>query len=231
MNRSSIYISEGKVIHIGICKLVYFFVKRILDILIACLAVLIMAPLLIIIGILIKFSSEGPVFYIQKAIGKNGREFDFYKFRTMYKDTSNTQHKEYLQKFIKGDEVITYADGGEQIFKMVNDPRITPIGRILRKSSMDELPQLINVLKGDMSVVGPRPPLPYEYSLYDDYTKQKMVVKPGITGLYQITSRSRASFDEILALDFEYIEKMSLWYDLKIILMTIPAVLSSKGAY
>jgi lipopolysaccharide/colanic/teichoic acid biosynthesis glycosyltransferase len=169
---------------------------------------------------LIKISSRGPVFFEQKRMTKDCRIFYMYKFRTMYVDA-----EERLKDLMKYNE----SDG--PLFKMKNDPRITRVGRFLRRFSIDELPQIINVLKGELSLVGPRPPIPSEVEKYDEWEMKRMNVKQGITGLWQISGRSDLSFEEMARLDLYYIQNWSIEMDIKIILKTIPAVLFGKGAY
>ena len=195
--------------------------KRFLDILLSSAALIILLPLFIVLGILIKLTSKGPVFFVQIRVGQYGRNFCFYKFRSMYIDAEKRKQELLAQNQSK--------DG--VIFKMKNDPRITPIGRILRKTSMDELPQFLNVLYGDMSLVGPRPPLPSEVKEYTIEARKRLNVKPGLTCLWQVSGRSDIPFKEQVKLDKEYISSRSLKSDLLILLRTIPAILSGRGAY
>ena len=195
--------------------------KRFLDILLSSAALIILLPLFIVLGILIKLTSRGPVFFVQVRVGQYGRNFCFYKFRSMYIDAEKRKQELLAQNQSK--------DG--VIFKMKNDPRITTIGRILRKTSMDELPQFLNVLYGDMSLVGPRPPLPSEVKEYTIEARKRLNVKPGLTCLWQISGRSDIPFKEQVKLDKEYISSRSLKSDLLILLRTIPAILSGRGAY
>ena len=195
--------------------------KRFLDIVFSLAALIILAPLFIILAILIKLTSPGPVFFVQVRIGQYGRSFSFYKFRSMYVDAEQRK-QELLAKNESADGVI---------FKMKDDPRITPIGRIIRKTSMDELPQFLNVLAGDMSLVGPRPPVPAEVREYSIEARKRLNVKPGLTCLWQVSGRSDIPFKEQVKLDKEYISSRSLKSDLLILLRTIPAILSGRGAY
>ena len=195
--------------------------KRFLDILLSLAALIILLPLFIVLGFLIKLTSRGPVFFVQVRVGQYGRNFCFYKFRSMYIDAEKRKQELLAQNQSK--------DG--VIFKMKNDPRITSIGRILRKTSMDELPQFLNVLYGDMSLVGPRPPLPSEVKEYTIEARKRLNVKPGLTCLWQISGRSDIPFKEQVKLDKEYISSRSLKSDLLILLRTIPAILSGRGAY
>lgn len=205
--------------------------KRPLDLAAGAALFLASFPLWIIIAALIKLDSRGPVLYAQEAIGKDGEPFRIYKFRTMRTDAGNQDHRDYIASFVRGSSE-RYEDGSDRkVYKMVDDDRVTRAGRWLRRLSVDELPQLLNVLRGEMSVVGPRPPLPYEYALYDDWARQRLAVQPGITGLYQVTLRSEASFREMVEVDLDYIRRRSLWLDLGIMARTAPVMLLGKGGY
>jgi len=206
-------------------------IKRILDIVGSALALVFLSWLFLGIVILIKLTSKGPALFRQVRIGQHGKQFTFLKFRSMRVNNDATIHKEYVTKFISGKTDLPEA-GTLEVFKITNDPRVTPIGRFLRKTSFDELPQLINVLKGEMSLIGPRPPLPYEFECYDLWHRRRvMEVKPGITGLWQVSGRSRTSFDEMVRLDLHYTRNWSLWLDFTILLDTPRAVLFGDGAY
>ncbi len=205
-------------------------IKRGLDILASSLILLLLSWLLLAIVILIKVTSKGPALFRQGRIGQRGKQFTFLKFRSMRVNNDAAIHKEYVTRFISGKTDL--PSGAKEIFKITNDPRVTPVGRFLRKTSLDELPQLINVLKGEMSLIGPRPPLPYEFECYDLWHRRRVLeVKPGITGLWQVSGRSRTSFDEMVRLDLHYTRNWSLWLDFKILLVTPRAVLSGDGAY
>jgi exopolysaccharide biosynthesis polyprenyl glycosylphosphotransferase len=186
-------------------------------------------PLFIVFAAAIRLGSPGPVFYRARAIGKGGRFFSMYKFRTMLTGASKELHKEFVTRMIRGD--LTADGSGRTTLKITNDPRVTAIGRILRRTSLDELPQLINVLRGEMSLVGPRPCLPYEYELYKDWHKKRTSVRPGITGLWQVVGRSEVSFEDMILLDLYYIYNRSLELDLNILLETFFVVLKKKGAH
>jgi exopolysaccharide biosynthesis polyprenyl glycosylphosphotransferase len=201
-------------------RVAYGFWKRVLDIVGSIVLLALLSPLLLVIALIVKFSSPGPIIYKQKRVGKGGVAFPFYKFRSMYKDADKR-----LAELMGANE----KEG--PIFKIKDDPRITPIGKFLRKYSLDELPQLFNVLKGDMSLVGPRPPIPREVEQYDDNAFRRLSVPPGITCLWQICGRSDTSFDEWMALDALYVEQMSFWLDLKILMKTPTAVIRGDGAY
>ena len=187
-------------------------------------------PLFGLIALAVKLDSPGPVFYITTAVGKNGRPFKMYKFRSMRTDAPSDIHKQFVTKLIKG-EIDTGADGKEKPLKITDDPRITRVGHLLRKSSLDELPQLINVLKGEMSLVGPRPCLPYEFEVYEEWYKKRAAVRGGITGLWQVTGRSEVSFEDMILLDLYYIYNRDLALDLNILLETVFVVFGKKGAY
>ena len=178
------------------------------------------------VAALVKLTSPGPVFFRQQRVGENAVPFMMLKFRTMLVNCDSAAHREYVSQFIKTGAAAT---GG--VFKMTHDPRITPLGRFLRKTSLDELPQFINVLGGDMSLVGPRPPLAYEVEQYMAWHCRRVLdAKPGITGLWQVTGRSRTTFDDMVRLDLRYAKSPSLWTDIKILLATPGAVVSGKGA-
>jgi exopolysaccharide biosynthesis polyprenyl glycosylphosphotransferase len=212
-----------------------FFFKRGLDILGSIIALFIFSPLLLIIAFLIKLSSKGPILFRQERVGPCMGKFTFLKFRTMYSDSDPKVHEEYIKQLIEKEKSYSVKNGNniqEFIYKINDDPRVTPFGRFLRKTSLDELPQFINVLKGEMSLVGPRPPIPYELQHYDIWHRCRVFgVKPGITGLWQVRGRSSTTFNEMVRLDLKYIREWSLWLDMKILLKTPWAVISGKGAY
>jgi len=185
---------------------------------------------LLVCAIAIRLDSRGPVFFRQRRVGERGRPFTMVKFRTMRVDADQTAHRDYAASFIRGRASRQGADG-EQVFKLVRDNRVTRVGRWLRRTSLDELPQLWNVLKGEMSLVGPRPPIPYEVEHYQPSHRQRLAVTPGMTGLWQVRGRSNTTFEEMVALDLEYIRRRSLLLDLRILLATIPAVLSTRGVH
>jgi lipopolysaccharide/colanic/teichoic acid biosynthesis glycosyltransferase len=192
------------------------------------LAITVFLPAFAIIALLVKLTSKGPVLFCQKRVGQYGKEFCFYKFRTMYVDNDSQIHQEYVAKLIAGGGDLGQVKG---VYKMVDDPRITAVGRFLRKTSLDELPQFVNVLMDDMSLVGPRPPLPYEYERYRTWHKRRVLeLKPGLTGLWQVEGRSRTTFDEMVRMDLRYANIRSIWVDLKILMQTPAAMLSGRGA-
>ena len=195
--------------------------KRLLDIVLSLAALVVLAPLFLVIAVVIKLTSPGPVFFVQARVGRYGKTFTFYKFRSMYQDAEARKAALLAQN--------ESADG--VIFKMADDPRITPVGKFLRKTSMDELPQFLNVLFGDMSLVGPRPPVPSEVRQYSLEALKRLNVRPGLTCLWQVSGRSDIPFREQVRLDKEYISSRSFFRDLVILFRTIPAILSGKGAY
>ncbi len=195
--------------------------KRFMDILLAVMSIIIGSPLFLLTALLVKVTSPGPIIFSQVRVGKYGRHFKFYKFRSMYID-AEARKAELLKHNESGDGVI---------FKMKHDPRITPVGRFIRKFSIDELPQLFNVLLGDMSLVGPRPPLPGEVKTYSIEERKRLNITPGITCIWQVSGRSELPFQQQIALDKQYIASRSAWKDLLILLKTIPAILTGKGAW
>lgn len=199
-----------------------YFKKRLLDVVATLCGLILLLPLFVIVGLTIKLTSKGPIFYRQKRVGWDCKEFDFPKFRSMRTDSDEVREK-LLAQNQHGDQGVT--------FKMKNDPRVTPVGRFIRKYSIDELPQLWCVLTGDMSLVGPRPPLPSEVAKYTDEQKMRLMVIPGLTGIWQVSGRSEIPFEEQFAMDMNYMMHYSLMLDIRIIFKTIPAVLKSKGAY
>ncbi len=208
-------------------------IKRIIDFIGSLVGIVIFAPVMFLIAAAIKISSPGPVLFRQERLGYMGNKFMFLKFRSMYYDCDESIHREYMAKFInKNNEKHSDKSGACSFHKMTDDPRMTPLGRFLRKTSLDELPQLYNVLRGEMSLVGPRPPIAYEVDRYSSWHKRRILeVKPGITGLWQVEGRSVLTFDEAVRLDIQYAETWNLLLDLKIILKTFKVVLSEKGAY
>jgi lipopolysaccharide/colanic/teichoic acid biosynthesis glycosyltransferase len=185
-----------------------------------------------VIAAAIKLTSRGPILFRQQRIGEYGVPFTFLKFRSMYADNDSSQHEEYIRQLIAGQASKQPTNGtGEGVFKLTNDPRIAPGGSFLRRTSLDELPQLLNVLRGDMSLVGPRPPVPYEVEAYATWHRRRLLeAKPGITGLWQVQGRSRVGFDDMVRLDLRYARNCSPWLDLKILLQTPKAVIAGNGA-
>ncbi|CAM4280659.1 sugar transferase [Paenibacillus tarimensis] len=199
----------------------YFIMKRCFDFTASAVGLILLAPLFLLLAIIIKLEDpRGPVFFSQIRVGKNEKPFRMYKFRSM---VSNAE--ELLGQLLEKNEV----EGA--MFKMKDDPRVTRVGKLIRKTSIDELPQLLNVIKGEMSLVGPRPPLPREVDQYSEYDKLRLLVTPGCTGLWQVSGRSELTFKEMVELDLEYIQRKSFWMDLKILLRTVRVLLGSKDAF
>ena len=201
-------------------RFIYHSVKRVFDFLAATCGIIILSTLMFIIAILIKFEDHGPIFYKQKRIGQNGKAFEMYKFRSMFVNADQMLAELKEQNDVEG-----------PMFKIKDDPRITKIGHFIRKHSLDELPQLLNVIKGEMSLVGPRPPLPSEVVEYSDYDKQRLYVMPGCTGLWQATERNEVGFNEMVQLDIQYIQRASFLFDLWIILKTVEIIIKPNGSY
>jgi exopolysaccharide biosynthesis polyprenyl glycosylphosphotransferase len=195
-------------------------VKRVMDIVVSALAVVVLTPVLLAVALLIKTTSRGPVFYVQERVGRGGQPFRMVKFRSMYRDSHAR----------RGDHSELNIHQGP-IFKIREDPRITPVGRAIRRLSIDELPQFFNVLTGSMSLVGPRPALPEEYLDYTERERQRLLVDPGITCIWQVSGRSDVDFDTWIDMDLEYIDRWSLRLDLKLLARTFPAVITGRGAY
>lgn len=201
--------------------LLSLFLKRAIDIVGSLVMIAVLSPVFIITAIAVVLNDRGPVLYVQQRVGKNGRIFDMFKFRSMVMNADNIK-----------DQLLDQNESGDGvIFKMKNDPRVTSVGRFIRKFSLDELPQLFNVLKGDMSLVGPRPPVPREVAMYTLEQRKRLHVLPGITCIWQVSGRSDIPFTEQVQLDLDYIKSQSFWTDLKLLLKTIPAVLLGKGGY
>ena len=208
-------------------------IKRGMDIVGSLIGLVLLSPIFLMIAIAIKLTSRGPVAFKQQRIGQYGRPFIFLKFRSMYVNNDTELHKQWFHSFYSGKEK-RHSTGrnGNGSFKLPKDPRITRVGRFLRRTSLDELPQFLNVLKGEMSLVGPRPPIPYEVDAYQAWHRGRILqAKPGITGLWQVSGRSRVTFDEMVRLDLRYARTWSIWLDLKILLLTPRAVLFGEGAY
>src|SRR6266581_2647938 len=208
-------------------------VKRVIDIVGSSALLFLLSPLLAAIALAIKLTSKGSVVFQQERVGQFGKRFKCLKFRSMYANNNPKIHQEYVQRFISGQAGSDNAEPGKAtVYKITDDPRVTRIGRFLRKTSLDELPQLWNVLTGEMSLVGPRPPLPYEFEIYEVWHRRRVLeVKPGVTGLWQVSGRSRTCFDDMVRLDLRYSQSWSLWLDLKILIATPRAALGGEGAY
>jgi len=206
--------------------------KRAIDVIGGLILSLICLPFCALIAIAIKATSKGPILFRQMRVGQHGRQFVFLKFRSMYADNDHSVHREYVTKLINNETPAGSARKPDTVYKLTGDKRITPIGRFLRRTSLDELPQFLNVLRGDMSLVGPRPPIPYELAAYQTWHRRRLLeVKPGVTGLWQVTGRSTVDFDAMVRLDLKYAIAWSPWLDIKILLRTPLAVIRGSGAY
>lgn len=220
-------------------SILYFITKRVFDFVLASIGLILLTPLFAIIALLVKLDSPGPAFFIQERVGAkprfhNGRvfwetrNFTVYKFRSMLQNADPTVHQSYIEAYVHGDK--DASANPEKVFKLTNDARITRVGHILRKTSLDELPQLINVLQGTMSLVGPRPLPVYEVALYEEWQRERLACLPGMTGLWQVMGRCRVGFDDQIQMDIEYVRTQSLLLDFKILVLTLPAVISGQGA-
>jgi exopolysaccharide biosynthesis polyprenyl glycosylphosphotransferase len=209
------------------------FVKRSMDIAGSLATLILCSPLLVLISVAIKLTSKGPILFKQERVGRYGSRFTFLKFRSMECGSDARIHREYVKQYIAGEaEAVRASQTQNAVYKIQSDPRITRVGKFLRRSSLDELPQFINVLRGDMSLVGPRPPIPYELEGYQIWHRRRVLEsKPGITGLWQVNGRSRVKFDDMVRMDLQYAKTWSLWLDVKILLQTPAAVLFGAGAY
>jgi lipopolysaccharide/colanic/teichoic acid biosynthesis glycosyltransferase len=203
--------------------------KRAIDVAVAGLGLLLLSPILLLIAVVVRLESPGPALFKQVRLGKDSQPFTFYKFRTMTDGNDPSIHQRYVEELITKPSESLKGDTGS--FKIECDPRVTRIGGFLRRTSVDELPQLLNVLSGEMSLVGPRPPLPYEAALYSDRARRRLECKQGITGLWQVSGRCETTFDEMVELDIEYIDGWSLGLDLKILARTLPAIVNARGAH
>jgi len=208
-------------------------VKRAMDIVGSIIALILFSPLFVVIALAIKLTSKGRILFKQERVGQCGLRFTFLKFRSMECVNDPGIHQKYVKRFIAGEVDLAQSGPGQNVvYKIQQDPRVTRVGKFLRKTSLDELPQLINVLKGEMSLVGPRPPIPYESEAYEVWHRRRVLeAKPGITGLWQVNGRSRLNFNDMVRLDLQYAKTWSLWLDIKILLRTPRAVLFGEGAY
>jgi exopolysaccharide production protein ExoY len=217
----------------------YFLCKRLMDLILASLLCLVLLPLMVLVAVAIKLDTPGPVFFVHQRVGARRRseagrtnwqvrEFPFYKFRSMVDRADQSLHQGHIRAFVQGQ--LPVRDGACAKFKIANDLRITRVGRVLRRTSLDELPQLLNVLKGEMSLVGPRPVPPYEVAEYQASEMERLAALPGITGLWQVNGRGELPFSEMIRLDREYVRNQSLWLDCRILAATLPAVVSGRGA-
>jgi lipopolysaccharide/colanic/teichoic acid biosynthesis glycosyltransferase len=207
----------------------HYWLKNVLDIVIGVVMVVVFSPVLLIIALAIKLDSPGPAIFKQKRIGKDGRPFTVWKFRSMSVNADDRPHREALQKLAQGEPAATVD--GQGFFKPVDDPRVTRLGKFLRATGLDELPQVINLLRREMSVVGPRPAIPYELDMYKDWYHRRLAVRPGITGLWQVKRHDTQNFDDVMRLDLEYIDSFSIWLDLRIILLTVPMILFRRWTF
>ena len=232
---------DGTVTGLGAYKdrALYFSCKRLIDVVLASLLLLLLLPLMLVIAVAIKLDTPGPVIFIQQRVGATRdsergrtrwrlRTFAFYKFRSMIAGTDQSRHVEYIRAFVQGR--LQATEGSTARFKLMHDSRVTRVGALLRRTSLDELPQLFNVLKGDMSLVGPRPVPAYEVAEYRRTDVERLTAPPGLTGLWQVNGRGEVPFDQMIRMDCEYVHNQSLWLDFKILLATIPAVLVGRGA-
>ena len=207
-------------------------IKRAIDLVGSVLLLAVFSPLMAMIALAVKCGSKGPVLFRQTRVGQRGKPFTFLKFRSMKVECNPSLHENYVKQFIRGTAVRNTDENGEGVFKLTQDPRVTPFGRFLRKTSLDELPQFWNVLRGEMSLVGPRPPIPYEVECYDLWHQRRVLeLKPGITGLWQVNGRNRTGFDDMVRLDLQYARTWSPWLDVKILLQTPSAVFRADGAH
>ena len=201
-------------------RLFYHICKRIMDVVCSAAARAVLSPIFLAGAVAIKLEDKGPVIFTQNRTGKDGKVFRMYKFRSMYVDAEKRRS-----------ELLARNEADGPLFKIADDPRVTKVGRFIRRTSIDELPQLVNILKGEMSIVGPRPLVTYEQNQCTEYQAQRLLVKPGLTCIWQVSGRSDTSFDELIEMDLEYIRNQSLWLDIKLILKTVVVVFTHKGAY
>lgn len=206
----------------------YALVKRILDVVLTILLLPIIGIIFLVFAVLIRLDSKGPVFFKQKRVGWNGVEFEVYKFRSMYINADEAVHRNAFLQYKNG-EPLSAGESTTTQFKLVDDPRVTRVGRFIRKTSIDEVPQFINILRGEMSLVGPRPPIPYEVEHYSERDQLRLLGKPGLTGYWQVYGRSRVTFDEMVEMDIAYLQRQSILVDLKLIVFTVPVLLLGRG--
>jgi lipopolysaccharide/colanic/teichoic acid biosynthesis glycosyltransferase len=206
----------------------YLHMKRIVDVVATLLLAIPLCIVFVLVAVVIRLDSQGPVLFRQKRVGLNGEEFLLFKFRSMYVDTDESVHRNAITHYMNGAQLHERVDTAN-LYKLVDDPRITRIGRILRKTSIDELPQFLNVLRGEMTLVGPRPPLPYEVELYSDRDWLRLCGKPGLTGIWQVYARSRVDFQTMVDMDIDYLRHQSVWEDLKLVVLTPWVMISGRG--
>ncbi len=201
--------------------------KRLFDFVVSLLSIVVLAPFLLLLGLLVRMDSKGPALFKQTRVGEGGKHFVCYKFRSMHVDVDDRLHREQAAKFLQGEKVA--EEDGKPVYKLANDPRVTRMGRFIRRTSLDELPQLFNVLLGSMSLVGPRPPITYEVEQYRYRHSYRLLVKPGITGIWQVYGRSTVDFETLVSMDLNYITDGTFWLDLKLIALTFLAILRRSG--
>ena len=206
----------------------YLRAKRLFDLLFTLLFLIPIGIVTLIVALLIRLDSEGPIFYRQKRVGLNGVEFEMIKFRSMYVNCDDARHREAIKQYMNG-EKLNEGEETSNPYKLEKDPRITRVGRFIRKTSIDELPQFWNVLRGEMTLVGPRPPVPYEVEYYSSHDWLRLCGKPGLTGTWQVYGRSKVPFETMVDMDIEYLQEQSFWKDLKLIALTIPVMLKARG--
>ncbi len=202
--------------------------KRLLDILFSLLILIPLCVVIVVVAICIRLDTDGPIFFRQKRVGFNGVEFEMFKFRSMHVNNDDSWHRAAIAKYMSGQKLVE-STTSDLSYKQVDDPRVTRVGRFLRKTSIDELPQFINVLRGEMTLVGPRPPLPYEVEKYSLYDKLRLSGKPGLTGPWQVYGRSRVTFKEMVEMDIAYLKRQALLEDLKLIALTVPVMIWGRG--
>jgi lipopolysaccharide/colanic/teichoic acid biosynthesis glycosyltransferase len=212
------------------CLFTYRWWKGLLDRSLAFTTLVILSPLLLLIAIVIRLDTAGSVIFRRQQVGENGREFTAYKFRTMHINNDDHEYKTYITEYVLNNAPYTVDKDGQAVYKVINDPRVTRIGAILRKTNLDELPQLVNVLKGEMSLVGPRPDIPFAVAMYKNWHLKRLNAKPGITGLWQVCQRKSLPFEGMVRLDIDYIKRQSLFLDIKIALLTIVTILKRDGS-
>lgn len=211
-------------------KFTYLFWKGVFEWILALAVTIILSPFLVLIAIVIRLSSPGNPIFCQERVGKGGRKFTFYKFRTMYANNDDGEYRTYIHRYITENAAYQVTEDGQGVYKVVNDGRVTRFGAWLRKTNLDELPQLINILKGEMSFIGPRPDIPFAVDMYQDWHRERLSVLPGMTGLWQVSQRKNLSFDDMTRLDIDYVRQQSLLLDVKILLLTILTVLRCDGS-
>ncbi len=222
---------SGKTLNGTISLLDYRTWKGILDRLSAAVMLVLLSPLLVLIAVAIRIDSPGRAIFRQERVGKDGRRFRIYKFRTMYVNNDDSRYKEYVKSYVTGDVPYTVDQDGKAVYKIIDDARVTRFGAWLRQTNLDELPQILNVLRGEMSFVGPRPDVPFAVDVYSDWHRKRLLAKPGITGLWQTQRRAGVSFNEMVRLDGDYVERQALCMDAKILLKTVGTIVRRDGSY